>query len=338
MSRPVQVEVVLSNSESLPVVDVWLVIDILRASTVIVSWFAAGGGELYPVDSVASARLLAERLKQEGKNPILMGEQNAIAPQGFDLGNSPLEITEELVKKNPCAVMATTNGTVAMLKAASTGAPVLVACARNAHSALSVALSRGRRIGILCSGRKGRPAWDDALCAGLLIACLAEHFPDIRLADSARLALLAWKGLEDFKSSLRSADHAIFLDKIGYGDDITFAGEINVSRVVPELYEHPDGDGMRAVLKPATLNEQMLLPDNRLLPASRGIEHRGGLRYPIVSSATPAASLPAQQDEGMYRHLPDSGTGNVFFAGVKYKKSNKNKMIKHSRHKEGYSS
>ena len=248
MAKPVRIEVVLSNSESLPIVDVWLVIDILRASTVIVSWFAAGGGELYPVDSVASARLLAERLKQEGKNPILMGEQNAIAPQGFDLGNSPLEITEELVQKTPCAVMATTNGTVAMLKAASTGVPVLIACARNARFAVSAALSRGNRVGILCSGREGRPAWDDTLCAGLLVAHLVERFPGIKLADSARLALLTWRSSDDFKSSLKSAEHAVFLEKVGYGDDIAFAGEIDVTRVVPELCERADGDGVRAVL------------------------------------------------------------------------------------------
>jgi len=150
MSKPVKVEVVLSNSEHLPIVDVWLVIDVLRASTVIVSWFAAGGDELYPTNSVEAARLLAERLKKEGRKPVLMGEQNAIAPQGFDLGNSPLEITAELIQKNKCAVMATTNGTVAMLKAASTGVPVLVACARNAFAAIDAALTRGRRIGIFC--------------------------------------------------------------------------------------------------------------------------------------------------------------------------------------------
>jgi len=300
MSKSVQVEVVLSNSERLPVVDVWLVIDVLRASTVIVSWFAAGGEELYPAESVNSARLLAEQLRREGKNPILMGEQNAIAPQGFDLGNSPLEITTELVRKNSCAVIATTNGTVAMLKAASTGAPVLIASARNARASLFAALSRGRRIGILCSGRKGRPAWDDTLCAGLLAARLSEQFPDVHLADSARLALLAWAGAKDFKSSLASADHAIFLEKIGFGDDVAFAGEIDAARVVPELYELPDGDGMRAVLKLAA--DKPYLPDN-LSPLSRD-----------SGAGVSVAGAPA------------FGAENVFFAGARYKKLHKGKL------------
>jgi 2-phosphosulfolactate phosphatase len=261
MTRPVEVEVVLSYSERLPVVDVWLVVDILRASTVMVSWFAAGGGDLYPADSAESAERLAKLLRQEGQTPVLMGERNAIAPPGFDLGNSPLDITRELAQKYTCAVMATTNGTKALLKAASTGTPVLVACARNAFYALDLALSKGSRVGIFCSGRKGRPAWDDTLCAGLLIGRLAEYFPDpgIRLADSARLALLTWQSAGNFAASLRSADHAVFLEKIGFGADIVFAAEADAARAVPELHELPDGEGMRAVLREGLRGETPLV-------------------------------------------------------------------------------
>jgi 2-phosphosulfolactate phosphatase len=257
MSKFIEVETVLSYNEHLPAVDVWLVVDILRASTTMVSWFAAGGAELYPVATIDAARSLAERLKREGEKPLLMGEENAVAPQGFGLGNSPLSITPEVIRKYSCAVMATTNGTKAISKAASTGTPVLVACARNASAALDLALTftliKGRRVGIFCSGRKGRPAWDDTLCAGLLIALLKERFPDARLADGSRLALLAWSESEDLRSSLKVADHAVFLEEIGFGDDIAFAAEINAVRVVPELHALPDGNDeqmeKRAVLR-----------------------------------------------------------------------------------------
>jgi 2-phosphosulfolactate phosphatase len=248
MSKSV-LEVILSPNEHLPVVDVWLVIDILRASTMIVSWFVAGGGDLYPTVSIEDAENLALSLKKEGHRPLLMGEQNAVPPQGFDLGNSPLSVTPKLTQQFSCAVMATTNGTKALLKAASTGAPVVVACARNAFAALDTALSKGRRVGIFCSGRKGRSSWDDILCAGLLVAYLLEYFPDTRLNDGARLARLALKESKDFKSSLRTADHAIFLENIGYGEDVAFAAEIDVTRVVPELFELSEGKEKRAVLR-----------------------------------------------------------------------------------------
>ena len=235
MAKPVEDDVVLSCSERLPTVDVWLVIDVLRATTVIVRWFELGGRELYPTDSPDVARRLAHDLEQEGQKPLLIGEENAIAPQGFDLGNSPLDLTRELATAYACAVMATTNGTKALLRAAETGVPVFAACIRNASSALGCALSRGSRIGLLCSGRKGRPAWDDTLCAGLLLCLLQRQHPGLRLADSARLALLTW--------------HAVFLDRVGYGADIAFACIPDASEAVLELHETPDGDGMRAVLR-----------------------------------------------------------------------------------------
>ena len=93
MAKPVEADVVLSCNEHLPTVDVWLVIDVLRATTVIVRWFELGGRELYPTDTPDAARRLAHDLEQEGQNPLLMGEENAITPQGFDLGNSPLDLT-----------------------------------------------------------------------------------------------------------------------------------------------------------------------------------------------------------------------------------------------------
>ena len=323
MSKPVQVEVVLSHVEHLPVVDVWMIVDILRATTVMVSWFEAGGTELYPAVSLESARSLAEALKAEGHNPLLMGEQNAIAPQGFDLGNSPLDITPELIQKRPCAVMATTNGTKAMLKAASTGTPVLVACARNAFSALDKALSIGRRIGIFCSGRKGRPAWDDTLCAGLLIARLTEHFPEVRLADSARLAHLAWLASKDFATSLKTADHAIFLSKIGYGSDIDFAAEIDVAQLVPELFEFPNGDGMRVVLRAEGKNPKPLILDERPLPAAPGVS---GAALEVLPRATKEAG--EWSSEPISPQEDRSGVGHIFFPGESFKKQHKGKSKK----------
>ncbi|MDR2175697.1 MAG: 2-phosphosulfolactate phosphatase [Synergistaceae bacterium] len=314
MTKPVEIEVVLSYSERLPVVDVWLVVDILRASTVMVSWFAAGGGDLYPTDSPESAERLAKLLRQEGLNPVLMGEQNAIAPSGFDLGNSPLDITRELTQKHDCAVMATTNGTKSLLKAASTGTPVLVACARNAFYALDSALSKGSRLGIFCSGRSGRPAWDDTLCAGLLIGRLTEYFPDVRLADSARLALLTWRNAKNLLSSLRTADHAVFLDKIGFGRDIVFAAETDAARSVPELHELSDGEGMRAVLREGFPGEAPLVLQGP--PAANA--------YLPLEPEQPLKTTPKPEDNLFCRvaeiHAANAAASHIFFPASLHKK------------------
>ncbi|MDR3264542.1 MAG: 2-phosphosulfolactate phosphatase [Synergistaceae bacterium] len=312
MSNSIQAEVVLSESEHLPAVDVWLVVDILRATTVMVRWFEAGGAVLYPAESVESAARLAQNLRDRGETPLLMGERNAIAPQGFDLGNSPLDITQDLCRKYSCAVMATTNGTKALLKAASTGTPVLAACARNAVSALDLALTKGRRIGIFCSGRKGRPAWDDTLCAGLMVACLTEHFPDIHLADSARLALLAWQGTKDFGASLKTADHAVFLDKIGFGDDIAYAAEVDVAHTVPELHELPEGDGMIACLREGVSSPNAFA------------------RSPLRKALPETPALPESVEERreaplLFSEETEVGLDHVFLGGENFKKQHKSR-------------
>jgi 2-phosphosulfolactate phosphatase len=239
MGESLRIEALLSPDEPLPRVDAWLVIDILRATTVMTSWFAEGGSELYPVGSVEDARLLRESLRQKGERPLLMGERNAVAPEGFDMGNSPLDITPQRVEAYTCAVMATTNGTKAILRAAETGAPVLVACARNASAAVDLALAKSSRsenhLGILCSGREGRAAWDDALCAGLLVSRLLKRRWGASLSDGARLAYLTWAGWENFEASLRTADHAVFLEGIGLGADVAFAAKIDATDVVPQV-------------------------------------------------------------------------------------------------------
>ncbi|MBQ9595499.1 MAG: 2-phosphosulfolactate phosphatase, partial [Synergistaceae bacterium] len=89
-----EVDVVFSCGEDnfLPLADVWLVIDVLRATTVMTRWFELGGRELYPVKSPDEARKLVQEIRERGSSPLLMGEVNGIPPEGFDLGNSPIEL------------------------------------------------------------------------------------------------------------------------------------------------------------------------------------------------------------------------------------------------------
>ena len=316
MAKPVEADVVLSCNEHLPTVDVWLVIDVLRATTVIVRWFELGGRELYPTDTPDAARRLAHDLEQEGRKPLLMGEENAIAPQGFDLGNSPLDLTKELAEVRACAVMATTNGTKALLRAAETGVPVFAACIRNASSALGCALSRGSRIGLLCSGRKGRPSWDDTLCAGLLLSLLQRQHPGLRLADSARLALLTWQSSRDLRASLSGADHAVFLDRVGYGADIAFACIPNATEAVPELHELPDGDGMRAVLR-------------RVPPDAMGPHLRTALPLPEPATVEAPRAERAQAAPNRFASLlqyAKSDADHLFLGGNRHKKSGRARL------------
>ena len=66
-----------------------LVIDVLRASTTMVTAVAHGCLAMLPVAEVDEARRRARSLP----GALLAGERGGDPPEGFDLGNSPLEFT-----------------------------------------------------------------------------------------------------------------------------------------------------------------------------------------------------------------------------------------------------
>lgn len=244
-----EADLVFANFDGvfLPSADVWLVVDVLRATTVMTRWFELGGTELYPVKTPDEARSLSEELRARGSSPLLMGEVNGIPPEGFDFGNSPRELNYDIIREHYCGVMSTTNGTGALLSAVSTGCPVIAASLRNYSACLDHAVTIGKRIGVLCSGRKGRPSWEDTLCAGAVIEQLSSR-GEIMMSDSARIALTLWQNIGNgIESAVRKSNHARYLTQIGYSDDISFACEIDSSTVVPMIAENEAHTVLRAV-------------------------------------------------------------------------------------------
>ena len=88
-----------------------VVLDILRATTSIVEALNAGARSVFPVGSIEEALRLANNF---GRDEVLLaGERRCLPIEGFDLGNSPREFTEDRVG-GKTIVMTTTNGTAAM--------------------------------------------------------------------------------------------------------------------------------------------------------------------------------------------------------------------------------
>ena len=97
-----------------------LVIDVLRASTTIVTALANGAASVVPVETVEEARARKAAL---GPEAILAGERHSDPPEGFDLGNSPLEFTAARVQ-GLTIVITTSNGTKALTAARGAAAVV----------------------------------------------------------------------------------------------------------------------------------------------------------------------------------------------------------------------
>lgn len=72
-----------------------VVIDILRATSTIITALANGAKSIIPTATVEEAVKIAKNL--ERSTYLLCGERNTKTIDGFDLGNSPLEYTEDKV-------------------------------------------------------------------------------------------------------------------------------------------------------------------------------------------------------------------------------------------------
>src|ERR1051325_11636372 len=79
-----------------------VVIDVLRASTTITYAMRAGAREIIPVPSVEAAMKIVGNLHSTDKSDrpatVLCGERGGKRIEGFKLGNSPFEYTEEAVR------------------------------------------------------------------------------------------------------------------------------------------------------------------------------------------------------------------------------------------------
>ena len=101
-----------------------LVVDVFRATSMVVAAFSAGCARVIPVASAVAAREKAAAMAPE---PVLLaGERGGDPIEGFDLGNSPLDCTADRVGGRTL-VLTTTNGTNAMLKAGEAEAAAIAA-------------------------------------------------------------------------------------------------------------------------------------------------------------------------------------------------------------------
>jgi hypothetical protein len=85
-----------------------LVIDVLRACSTIVSALDNGARAIIPVADMAEAGKIAEHM--DGDTMVMGGERGGVKIEGYQLGNSPLEYTPEVVQ-GKVVVLNTSNGT-----------------------------------------------------------------------------------------------------------------------------------------------------------------------------------------------------------------------------------
>lgn len=209
-----------------------IVIDVIRASTSLITLVDRGASRILIASDVPTARALAA--KYDGA--VLAGEEEGVAPPGFEYGNSPVELSRATVTDRP-VLFVTTNGTAA-IRAAEEHGPVLVGALRNSAAVTSEAremvAEEQSNLTIVCAGREGVFGIDDAYTAG----CLASRLMDQHrwtLTDSTEAALRLFRSEPDPLALLRVSAAGQNVIGLGLAPDVEYCAEIDRSRAVPKL-------------------------------------------------------------------------------------------------------
>lgn len=216
--------------------DVAVVIDVLRATTVMTAALAEGAERVTTCEDVDRARQLAQ---QESSPPLLCGERGCRPIEGFDLGNSPGEYSPSVVQ-GKSLVLTTTNGTRA-IAAAAAAKEVVVASFLNL-SAVVQRLSESERVLLVCAGTEGAVTAEDVLLAGAVAAFCHDRFDAEFEGDEAFLAEQFWRhsfietavpGAAALAEKLGESAGGRNLIRAGYEADLKRCAVIDWTHVVP---------------------------------------------------------------------------------------------------------
>lgn len=203
-----------------------VVIDILRATSCMVTALAHGVKTIMPVATLEECKIL------QSKGYIAAAERDGKQANGFDLGNSPFSFMNPAYKGKDIA-MTTTNGTIA-IQQAKAAEQIIIGAFLNIKVVASYLSTQPRDVILLCAGWKGKVNLEDTLFAGALIDGLEETFePD---CDAPRIARAIFNiAKDDLYQYLQDSSHVKRLHNLNIHKDIAFCLQSDKYDVIPYL-------------------------------------------------------------------------------------------------------
>jgi 2-phosphosulfolactate phosphatase len=229
-----------------------VVVDVLRATTVMVQALASGCDAVIPCGEIDDAKAVAASLPPG--TALLAGERQGLPIAGFDLGNSPGEFTPE-VCQGKTVVITTTNGTRAILASLDAERVYIAAFANLGATSedLSVQFYKkdhGHAVHIICAGTEGNISLEDSLLAGALASGISGHCSDVALTpgladlfgnDEALLVVSQWLEVQRYLQTrplwklLRLGRGGRNVERIGRWIDIVDCAYTDRFKLVAEL-------------------------------------------------------------------------------------------------------
>ncbi|MCO8124989.1 2-phosphosulfolactate phosphatase [Stieleria sp. TO1_6] len=222
-----------------------VVIDVLRATSVMTTAGAAGAATIRTCEQTERARQIAT---ESTPTALLCGERECKPIAGFDLGNSPAEYGPDRLAGRDL-VLTTTNGTRA-IRAVQDCRRLLVSSFLNLQATID-AIESETQLQFVCAGTNGEISYEDVLLAGAIVQRLNPSSQHDLIDDSARIAMAAWqqsgaagdRGHQALRTALGQSLGGRNLASVGFAADIDRCARIDtISGIVTRAERSSSAD------------------------------------------------------------------------------------------------
>jgi len=208
-----------------------VVVDILRATTIITTMFQNGLNKLIPVKTLEEA----EEYKEKGF--LVAAERNGKKVDFADFDNSPFSFTKEAIR-GKTVVYSSTNGTNT-INLAKDSDKLIIASFLNLSSAANLLIDQEKDVLILCSGWMGDFCTEDFLFAGALSQKLTSSNKYQVESDSVKASIHLWNiANKDITEYIKSISQYKRLSNFGFKDIVEYCFRIDITQVVPVLKDN----------------------------------------------------------------------------------------------------
>ena len=215
--------------------DCAIVVDVLRATSTIATVLASGGEAVQAFSNLDQLIAVSENWPPEKR--LRAGERGGAKVTGFELGNSPLDCTPEVVKGRRLFI-STTNGTRALQRVQDS--PIVLAAALINRAAVVKFLleKKPEIVWIVGSGWEGSFSLEDTVCAGAIAHSLLAQcqISPAELAGNdeviGAIALYAqWQN--DLLGLFHHASHGQRLLRLESHEDLRYCAQTDILDVLP---------------------------------------------------------------------------------------------------------
>ncbi|NET00595.1 MAG: 2-phosphosulfolactate phosphatase family protein [Sphaerospermopsis sp. SIO1G2] len=216
-----------------------IAVDVLRATTTMAAVLAAGGEAVQVFSDLD--KLMAVSQQWPAEKRLRAGERGGQKLAGFDLGNSPLDCTAEVVQGKRLFI-STTNGTRALQRIEKSPIVLASALVNRAATVKFLLQKQPETVWIVGSGWEGSFSLEDTVCAGAIAHSICQQtnssLEAITGNDEVTSAIALYSQWQDDLLGLfYQASHGKRLVRLDGLEDLKYCSQTDILDVLPIQHE-----------------------------------------------------------------------------------------------------